>query len=89
MGYFLRGKNWILVCDLEDFQHLLRKLKFLGPPPLFEATISYHPNIFTLTLPLSDGQASEAWEPSNTKMFFLPLYNKVSSPQKKTDLFML
>jgi hypothetical protein len=33
---------------------------------------TYHPNVFTLILSLSDGRAGTAWEPSNYMMLFLP-----------------
>jgi hypothetical protein len=35
------------------------------PRPLSQATASNHANIFTFTLPLSEGRTGEAWEPSN------------------------
>jgi hypothetical protein len=42
------------------------------PRPLSQITTYNRSNVFTFTLPLSEGQASEAWEPSN-KIMFCPL----------------
>jgi hypothetical protein len=50
----------------------------------YQALTTYHPNIFTLILSLSEGRAGIAWEPSNFYCSFsLPSRNKVSvsSPQ--------
>jgi hypothetical protein len=40
------------------------------PLSLLQAFTTYHPNVFTLALSLSEGQAGIAWEPSNDKMLF-------------------
>jgi hypothetical protein len=40
--------------------------------PLSQATASNRPNVFTFTLPLSEGRMCGAWEPSNEMMSFLP-----------------
>jgi hypothetical protein len=42
-----------------------------NPRPLSQATASNHPNVLTFTLPSSEGQAGEAWEPSDVMMPFL------------------
>jgi hypothetical protein len=47
---------------------LIQKIKI--PRPLSQATASNHPNAFTFTLLLSEGRASEAWEPSNKRCSF-------------------
>jgi hypothetical protein len=52
----------------ENYHCSIHKIKI----PLSQASAPYHPNSFTLILPLSEGRVDEAWEPSNKIMFFLP-----------------
>jgi hypothetical protein len=47
---------------------LIQKIKI--PHPCLEL-VSNHSAVFIFTLPLSQGQAGEAWEPSNETTFFL------------------
>jgi hypothetical protein len=42
-----------------------------------QATASNHSNVFTSTLPLSEGREGEAWEPSDKTMLFLNLPQSV------------
>jgi hypothetical protein len=42
----------------------------------YQALTTYHPDVFTLILALSEGRTGTAWEPSHYKKLFLP------SPQK-------
>jgi hypothetical protein len=37
------------------------------------STASNHPYVVTVTLPMSEGRTSEAWEPSTKMMLFTPL----------------
>jgi hypothetical protein len=46
--------------------------------PLAQATADIPHNVLTLALPLSEGRAAEAWEPSNKMMPFPPPDCKVS-----------
>jgi hypothetical protein len=46
-------------------------------PSLSQAFTTHHPNVFTPILPLSEGRAGIAWEPSN-KMLFFPLRYKAA-----------
>jgi hypothetical protein len=43
------------------------------PRALSQATTCNHPNVFTSTLPLSEGRTGGAWGPSDKTMFFLSL----------------
>jgi hypothetical protein len=53
---------------------LIQQIKI--PLPMSQATVSNHRNvIFELSL---SGLASEAWEPSNNMLLFLPRHSKVS-----------
>jgi hypothetical protein len=56
---------------------LLSTHKLKIPRPLSQATTSNHHNVFTFTLPLSEGRAGEAWEPRNKLTHF-------SSPQNQS-----
>jgi hypothetical protein len=62
--------DWIVKYYLEEF-----RLEA-------QTVITYHPNVFTLTLALSESRADTAWEPSN-KMPPPPTRNKIThfSPQ--------
>jgi hypothetical protein len=44
------------------------------PTSLSQAFTTHHPYVFTVTLPLSEGRAGTAWEPSN-KISFPPRNN--------------
>jgi hypothetical protein len=54
---------------------LIKKSKI--PRPLSQAAVSNHFNVFTFTLPLSEGRTSEAWEPPNKTIPFLPYHSQV------------
>jgi hypothetical protein len=67
--------------------------KIIIPRPLSQATTYNDPNIFTFTLPLSEGQASEAWEHydenyDETMLFFFP-HKKVPLTFPLTSYFHL
>jgi hypothetical protein len=51
--------------------HLNIHNKIKIPLSLSQTFTTYQPNIFTLTLSLSEGRAGIAWEPSHNKMLFL------------------
>jgi hypothetical protein len=55
---------------------LIHKDRF--PRALSQAIASNHPNVFTSTLSLLEGPASEAWEPFNKLVFFL--FCKINCP---------
>jgi hypothetical protein len=54
---------------------IIQKMKI--PWPLSESSASYHSNIFTFTVLLSEGRTGEAWESSNKTTLFLSTPNKV------------
>jgi hypothetical protein len=62
--------NYLDELQYYHFAVLNQKIKI--PPSLSQALTLYHHNVFTVILPLSEGQAGKAWEPSKKMMLFLP-----------------
>jgi hypothetical protein len=62
------------------------KIKISQSPS--QAFSTYHPNVFSFTLSLSEGRPGTAWKPSNNKIFFLPpARNKASLAYRQNFLF--
>jgi hypothetical protein len=68
-SYVFCGRNLIFKYYLDEF-HASSKSKFRRL--CYQALTTYHPNVSTLILSLSEGRAGIAWEPSNYKMLSPP-----------------